>query len=181
MLQRSGVDTASSDFQRSFGALDVTDGSRFLGGLAASAIVIVSASAAQRELASTVVVAVASAGGRELASTVVVAVASAGGRELASTVVVAVASAGGRELASTVVIVAASAGQREMQPNQPITVTIPPAMKMAEVAGALRELASQLEAESVALDEQVNSLTQHLKDAGVAQSVEDSSYTDKDN
>jgi hypothetical protein len=168
LLRESGVDTSSREFEETFAsALDLTDGDRFMAGLAANAIVIVSASAGQRPRGGD--------GQQELA----------GVGNVASSVVIVAASAGQRGLgqrlgdaASSVVIVAASAGQRglggfELQPGQQVTVDIPPAMKMAEVAGVLRELATQLESESAALDDQIKTLATQLKQTGLAHDMED--------
>ncbi|WP_145143905.1 hypothetical protein [Roseomonas gilardii] len=121
LLEKNGVDVNSPDFQQQIQpSLDLTEGSRFLGGLAASTVVVAIATAGQRG-------SIASQAGNA-ASTVVVVAASAGQRggigtdlgRAASTVVIVAASAGQRggigsdlgRAASTVVIVAASAGQR---------------------------------------------------------------------
>jgi hypothetical protein len=128
LLQRNGVDVNSPDVQEQMKtAMDLTEGSRFLGGLAASSVVIVAASAGQRGASG-----VGSNIGRA-ASSVVIAVASAGQRgasgvgsnigRAASSVVIVAATAGQRGMgggglgdigraASSVVIVAATAGQR---------------------------------------------------------------------
>jgi hypothetical protein len=127
LLQRNGVDVNSPDVQEQMKtAMDLTEGSRFLGGLAASSVVIVAASAGQRGASG-----VGSSIGRA-ASSVVIAVASAGQRgasgvggnigRAASSVVIVAATAGQRGMggglgdigraASSVVIVAATAGQR---------------------------------------------------------------------
>ncbi|UPG71167.1 hypothetical protein MVG78_11180 [Roseomonas gilardii subsp. gilardii] len=121
LLEKNGVDVNSPDFQQQIQpSLDLTEGSRFLGGLAASTVVVAIATAGQRG-------SIASQAGNA-ASTVVVVAASAGQRgsigsdlgRAASSVVIVAASAGQRgsigsdlgRAASTVVIVAASAGQR---------------------------------------------------------------------
>jgi len=121
LLEKNGVDVNSPDFQQQIQpSLDLTEGSRFLGGLAASTVVVAIATAGQRG-------SIGSQAGNA-ASTVVIVAASAGQRgslgtdlgRAASTVVIVAASAGQRgslgtdlgRAASTVVIVAASAGQR---------------------------------------------------------------------
>ena len=197
LLERNGVDTSTPEFQQQMGgALDVSEGTRFVGGLAASTVVIAIASAGQRaamgskigNAASTVVIAIASAGQRaamgskigNAASTVVIAIASAGQRgalgsrigNAASTVVIAIASAGQRgalgtrigNAASTVVIAIASAGQRGAlgraaggfeTAQESITITIPAAVTIADVAQALQQLAGTLLSESEALEDEL--------------------------
>lgn len=141
LLERNGVATHSAEFQQQIKpALDLSQGANFVGGLAASTLVLVVAGAAQRgvggnlgKAASSVVIVAASAGQRGIgsdpgkaASSVVIVAASAGQRGIgsdpgkaATSVVIAVATAGQRgvggnlgKAASSVVIVAASAGQR---------------------------------------------------------------------
>lgn len=177
LLEKNGVDVNSPDFQQQIQpSLDLTEGSRFLGGLAASTVVVAIATAGQRgsiasqagNAASTVVVVAASAGQRgslgtdlgRAASTVVIVAASAGQRggigtdlgRTASTVVVAIATAGQRGLGGM-------AGRQESTvQGAGFTVTVPAAATIADVARGLRALADLLVNESEALDQQIQQL-----------------------
>jgi hypothetical protein len=130
LFEQNGVDVSDDDFRKQIEpALDLTDGNRFLSGLAASSVVIVAATAGQRgaaqqeslsQVASSVVIVAATAGQRGALG------AAQAGRlgQAASSVVIVAATAGQRgslgatqagrlgQAASSVVIVAASAGQR---------------------------------------------------------------------
>jgi hypothetical protein len=177
LLEKNGVDVNSPDFQQQIQpSLDLTEGSRFLGGLAASTVVVAIATAGQRgsigsqagNAASTVVIVAASAGQRgslgtdlgRAASTVVIVAASAGQRgslgtdlgRAASTVVVALATAGQRGLGGMV------GRQESAGQGAAFTVTVPAAATIADVARGLRALADLLVNESEALDQQIQQL-----------------------
>ena len=153
LLEKNGVDVNSPDFQQQIQpSLDLTEGSRFLGGLAASTVVVAIATAGQRG-------SIASQAGNA-ASTVVVVAASAGQRgsigtdlgRAASTVVVAIATAGQRGLGGM-------AGRQESAvQGAGFTVTVPAAATIADVARGLRALADLLVNESEALDQQIQQL-----------------------
>lgn len=158
LFEKNGVDVNDAAFQQQMQpALDLSDGSRFLGGLAASTVVIVAATAGQRGATDAV------AGGTSLgraASSVVIVAASAGQRGA-----VGAASGLGRA-ASSVVIVAATAGQRgamgggmESMPAKAeaptVTISIPAAITIADIAHGLRAVADLLLNESAALDQQI--------------------------
>lgn len=187
LFEKNGVDVNDAAFQQQMQpALDLSDGSRFLGGLAASTVVIVAATAGQR--GATGAVAGGNAPGRAASSVVIVAASAgqrgatdavAGGTSLgraASSVVIVAASAGQRgavgaasglgRAASSVVIVAATAGQRgaigggmESIPAKAeaptVTISIPAAITIADIAHGLRAVADLLLNESAALDQQI--------------------------